>query len=54
MTETNPWTAIPFVNRIEMMCDFIESDVVKRAVANGTPVCMPPLAGSLGSMSQPG
>jgi hypothetical protein len=45
---TNPWTAIPSVHRIEMMCDFIESDPIKDAVATRVPVPMLPAVGSLG------
>jgi hypothetical protein len=47
MAETDPGRASAFVNRIEMMCDFIEGDAVRRAVAEGVPVTMPPHPGSL-------
>jgi hypothetical protein len=48
MAETDPGRAPAFVSRIEMMCDFIEGDAVRRAVAESVPVTMPRHPGSLG------
>ncbi len=43
---TNPSTAIPFVNRIEYLCDFIDS--VEEPAKALVPVTMPQHVGSLG------
>jgi hypothetical protein len=48
MADMNPGRALNVVNRIEMMCDFIENPAVRTAVEQAVPVTMPRAPGALG------
>jgi hypothetical protein len=48
MADTNPARALDVVRRVEMMCDFIEHPVIRKAVDEGVPVTMPRTPGALG------
>lgn len=48
MADMNPGRALNVVNRVEMMCDFIESSAVRTAVERAVPVTMPRAPGALG------
>jgi len=48
VTDRNPGRALDVVRRIEVMCDFVESEGVREAVNKYVPVTMPFDPGSLG------
>jgi hypothetical protein len=48
MTDTNPGRALNVINRVEMMCDFIENPAISAAVEQAVPVTMPRAPGALG------
>ena len=48
MADMNPGRALNVVNRVEMMCDFIENPAVRTAVEQAVPVTMPRAPGALG------
>ena len=48
MADRNPQRAIGVVDRVEMMCNFLETQAVRDAVAAAVPVTMPRAPGALG------
>jgi hypothetical protein len=48
MSDKNPAQAITMIERIAMLCDFIENQDVRKSIQALIPVTMPPEPGSLG------
>lgn len=48
MADSKPGRGLSVVDRISMLCDFIDHPVIRSAVQQGIPVTMPPAVGALG------